>query len=246
MPAITEIQSEKEGNLVVSRDIQRLLWTEVQESLKRRFEQQLFGYIQETIEKDFPSYCSGDGKLVDRRLAKRIGVDPALICRLRGEDAGALNRFAHFLALMNLCGVEWDEVGFPSPQVAVIDAMIDLFPIAERALGVTENEKPSREEILLLYFAKNSAVWKSSYDRRSSAQEPFEVECEKIFILVACADSGADDSSGPLVAEQKIEDHRALEELVNQRWAIWSVFHETFPFLGKPLDKKAESGWGIF
>lgn len=278
MSSTSSLEWKARDGKPVPRDVSRKLWAELHEQLKRRFEQTLFAYTENLISKNFPSYCSSDGRLIDRRLAKRIGVDPALICRLRAEDSGALNRLAHFLAMMNLCGVSWDEVGFPSPQEAVLDAIVKLFPIAEGLLGLgptndaasavpnasprenllkptpSENVScagagspfPSREEVLLLYFVANSPTWKPAFENRHLDRESFEVQCEKIFILVACADSDGGESNAPLVPRQTISSSEALVDLLDRYSQVWDALYETFPFLGLPLDRKGIGGWGIF
>ena len=241
IPVLPGSDAEQAGNAdsddLQLKSIQRELWRRLHDRFKRSFEQRLFAHIDQMIEDYYPGYCSNDGKVVDRRLAQRIGIDPAIISRLRAGDGNAMTRMSQFLALMNLCGVNWCECAFMPPQQAVLDAVTHIFPLAQEYVGTSEADSPNDEQVLVLYFASRQGLL--AVDGNLEREQ-----CEKVIELVAAAECDAQDEPVPLIPQPRIRTCTEVHAVIEVHEKAWRLLLDTFPFLGKPT--RDGHSWGIF
>jgi hypothetical protein len=226
------------------KNLQKILWDHLHERLKTSFEQRLLDHIDQTIQQFYPGYCSNDGRVIDRRLAQRIGVNPAMLSRLRAGDGSAMTKLAHFLALMNLCGIHWYEGGFLPPQKVVLDALTHLFPTAQRLLGI-HAAPPNGEQILVLYFASRIQLESCSHKLQTpDSDDVRRNQCDRVIDMVASAECDGPDESAPLIENPRETCPSRIMQIVETHSPVWNLLLDTFPFLGKP-NRKGES-WGMF
>ena len=223
--------------------VQARLWSSLQERIRKTHQRQLLSAVDDTIRQYYPSYCSNEGRIVDRRLAKRVGISPGTISRMRGEGEGTMTRLTHFLSMMYLCGISWEEAGFMRPQQAVLDGMAHCFPIAQAYLGEDIGTTPSTEQVLLLYLASNTKDWEEIFRERVNGNDTFVACCEELVYAVSTFE--IDTEHDPIrVVPTPIETTPQRIERVWERYGdTWKLLRDTFPFLGKP-DAKGNS-WGI-
>lgn len=242
---VTNGETQKKADSDCIKKIRRHLWECLHEHIRSRYEQRILDYLDQSIQQSHPSYCSVDGKVIDRRLANRIGVSPGTLSRIRNGDA-SLTRLSHFLCMLNLCGIGWHEIGFPQPQELVLEAIGAIFPIAQKLLSDRSCKAPSDEVILLLYFASCMPNWDSVYANRDANRREFAECCENIFLSIKNYDVETDGEPVRLVLQPVIKTQKQVVQLIQRYWPTWSFLMSTFPFLrGSAGDAKGDA-WGCF
>ena len=225
------------------QDIQNKLWASLQDHVRHRFEQQLLDYVDQTIETAHPSYCSTEGRVIDRRLALRVGMSPGTISRIRNNENSGMTRLSHFLCMMNLCGISWQEIGFPQPQEVVLNAIGAVFPLAQDLLDPGHGiQPPDDETLLLLYFAMRKEDWEETYQNRYLRHDAFEFVCRQLCRCIKTYDIEADQEPIRLIANPKIRSAEDIVEKIELYGSTWKFLMETFPFLGS----YSEKSWGCF
>lgn len=225
------------------QEIQNLLWTALQDHIRSKFEQQLLDYVDHTIETAHPNYCSAEGRVIDRRIALRVGMSPGTISRIRNNENSGMTRLAHFLCMMNLCGISWQEIGFPQPQEVVLNAIGAIFPLAqELAEGAEEPVAPTDEALLLMYFASRMEDWEEAFENRIAAPAMYEAACRRLCRTVRNYDIESDHEPIRLIANPKIKTADEVTEQMQLYGQTWQFLLDTFPFLGEC----SERSWGCF
>lgn len=236
------VQTAEAGPIERKQDIQTQLWTALQDHVRNKFEQQLLDYVDHTIEKSHPSYCSAEGRVIDRRIALRVGMSPGTISRIRNNENAGMTRLAHFLCMMNLCGISWQEIGFPQPQEVVLNALGGIFPLAQELLNEEQHPAPSDEAMLLLYFAARMEDWEEAYNNRLGDPAAYDAACRRLCRTVRNYDIETDHEPIRLIADPKLKTSQAVTEQMQKFGRTWKFLMETFPFLGECNEKS----WGCF
>lgn len=232
-------------------DPQRRLWSAFHDSLKNTFEKRLLAYVDEMIVKNYPAYCTREGRVIDKRLANRIGVNRSMLSRARSSPDGAFSRLGHFLALLNLCGIHFSEVSFPPPQLAVLQGLRDVFPLAQKTCGQADTPPPGDEELLVLYFCFNLTSWRQAKlsGNRAQLTQAAQSVCE--LVATSDCDNGQSDSMR-LVPNPRLTAVDDILDVDSRLGDTWRLLRDTFPFLRTTCSdprlrrRVAPLEWGVF
>ena len=240
----------------VTPDISNRAWRLFDEHLTCLYWQPLWDYITQIASTLPPEagFIKKTGEIHRSRLAQRLGIDNS--CLSKPQWGGPKMQLRNFLVTLAVCNIEWQEVGFPPPILAVLESLRSVFPLVATTPTCSDASSiPTIEELLVLYFCYNLSevppvLEVSRSDVVAVLNEDNVVKIvDSVKSMEWSRQVDSDCELVPLVCRQMITDFRGIIATLRRFGDGWTMMRRVFPFLVSQTPDSSmqnwQTGWGF-
>jgi hypothetical protein len=194
------------------------------------------------------------GEFHRSQLAKRLGIDNS--CLSKSNWGGPKMQLRNFLVTLAVCNIDWNEVEFPPPVLAVLESLQQIFPKLSDRAGLGFNcETPSIEELLVLYFGFNLPAIAPTHQvlvvdvEHALGDDAIDWLTDQVKSVEWTRQIDIDCEAVAIVPRPQVVSREEIIQTLHTYGATWSLMREIFPFLISQIPDKSmrswEAGWGL-